>query len=450
MREFLKRILILPIVFFLLLSAPAGAKKPPSLKKAGVYCVILPYNFDREEKGIPVLDLPDNALLLLQGLGGDCEPAVLSVEQEGEVLPAAGWESFYIWGAFRVVYFPPEFDKFSGYKLRFTYRDNEGEIEIVGGELKYLAKGAQKGGRKKWEEPVTRRMIERIHPVELAGLLSRGRGTEYANLALGIVQRGGLPLLRREARGALMSGDNVKAACMASMAIKWAPAYETQESRRVPVFQDWVLVARAFKNMDKLPASIKAYDEALKVYRDPRIVSEREKIIKKYKSRSRSASEFKPGLTEMERAAGKSGSIPIPEPGKNEIKAGVSANGIYLDDHRDRVLAQCGEPDERLSTVLLYTDHRVCPEAVFISPSNLVYSIRTSKGQTKQGISSGTELKKVKESLGEPENTELLRDTSGNETGTRWIYTELKMAFLDLNDDGKVDQVEVFDYSLID
>jgi len=439
----------LSVVFFVLLSAAADARKPVALRKAGVYCIILPYAFDLEKKEIPALELPDNALLLLEGVGGECDPSIISVEQKGEVLPAAGWESFYLWGAFRVVYFPQKFDKFSGFDLRFAYRGKGGEVHVGGRDLRRLAKGAPKRGKERWKDPVTRRAVEGADPLELAELMSRGRYVEYANLALEMVRDGGLRLLRRNARSAFLAGDHVKAACLASLAIKWAPVYETGEVARAHLFWDWVLLARAFRRMKRPVAAVEAYDEALKIFRDSRIASERRKTVEESESKAGPNGRFRPGLTEMELAAGGIGSIPIPEEQVERINAGVSANGVYLGNHVERVLAQCGAPDERLSTALLYTGHEFCPEAVFISPRNLVYSIRTARGRTQEGIGAGVDLEEVKQKLGKPTETEPVPDSSGVEAGTRWVYAGRRTAFLDLDGDGKVDRIEVFDYSLL-
>ncbi|GEM_PF-2633282 len=441
-------------IFFIFLTVAfmtqtAHAAKPLVLSGSGTRCVLLAYDFDVLEKNFPDLNLPDNALLLLRGDRGACEPMSLSVEQNGKAYPAMGSESIYVWGAFHAVFFDTVFDKFSPYNLTAACGGKKCTLQVGNTELAKLVGGAKKRGKKPWRDPVTEEKIINAHPLQLADLLSGGRDIEYANEALDLVTKGGLPRLRREARSSLAAGNAPRAACLAAIALKWAPSVEPPGAQVVAMFQDWVLSARAFRAMKRPLAAIRAYEEALKIRKDLAVVKELKKIRAEYNVSRKETAALRPGLSEAEIEYGNHGKIPIPRSEHNVVVGGVKANGVFLGDHRDRVIAQCGEPSELLSGVLLYFDHSVCPEAVFISPRNRVYSLRTHRGKVARRVGIGDNLDLVLKRLGQPDKKEPVTDSAGKKVGVRWIYMKMKVAFIDLTGDGRVDTIEVFDYSLL-
>lgn len=429
-------------------ASPSPAAKPIVLKGGDTFCVLPTYNFDLRETEFPDLNLPDNALLLLKGKGGVCEPDTISVEQNGVVYEVEGYQSHYAWASFHAVFFNPLFDKFKPYKLR----DSRGagcEVSIGVEELGQLTIGAEKRGNKPYVDPVNTDIIKATDPLELPKLLSHGRYTEYSHLALDYFHEGGVPLLRREARSALASNKPILAACLGSLALKWAPTVEPYEVRRITDFQDWILIARAFRKMKRPLAAMIAYDQALKIRKEKSVLKEKKDAEREYRALTGASPESLPELSEAELDSGNHGTVPIPDSEVNLVEGGVKANGIYLGDHRDRVIAQCGKPSETLSEMLFYFDHPKCPGTIFISPAGRVYSIRTARGKTARKIGIGSSIAMVVKVMGKPDKTEALKDKNGKVVGKKWIYLKQKIAFVDFDGDKRIESIDVFDYSLL-
>lgn len=439
--------LIFSLILFTTVSVIAA--KPIVLKGTKTACVVMNYNFDTQEEDFPNLNVPDNALLLLKGQGGACEPMAINVTQNGEIYKAAGSESFYLYAAFHIVYFDPGFDKFKPFKLSGRHEGENCEIDIKTEDVKTLAAGAQKVGDKTYFDPITNDIIRNSDPMELAELLSRGRFAEFSNYALDLTNAGGLPRVRREARTAFDSGEWPRAACMAAFALSWSPTFETADVRKISMFQDWVLTARSFRKMNRPIAATMCYDQALKLINDPDIVNENKSTENDYIAATKSVEPSRPDLSEAELESGQHGAVPIPESEGEVIEGGKKANGVFLGDHKDRVKAQCGVPTDEFSGVLLYLDHPICPEAIFFSPNNRAYLIRTHAGKTSDGLTVNIGIDDVIKKLGNPDKQESIKDETGKQVGTRYIYLDKKISFSDYTGDNRIDAIDVFDYGFI-
>jgi len=450
MSIFRKAIVIFAFAFFIFSGTVSAAEAPVALKGKETNCILLEYDFVSKAKDFPGLKVPDNALLLLAGEKGSCEPMSLSVEQNGKSYPVLGSLSDYVWGVFHTLYFDTAFDKFSPFKIRSNRSGDKAELSVEGAVLNSLAGQSKKEGKIAWVDPVTDERIKDTDPLDLAELLSYGRFLEYADEALYLEKDGGLPKVRREARSALEAGDALQAACLFTMAIKWAESSEPAETRNVSMFQDWVFLARSFRAMKRPAAAVIAYDQALKIKNDTEIAMEREQAKSEIAIPvKKTPPPYRSGLSDAELEAGKHGSIPIPENERDVIEGGVKANGVYLGDHVDIVIAQCGEPSEFFSSVIVYDKHPICPQSIFISPKNRVYSIQTYRGKIPKVGGIGDSMDSIIKKIGQPDRKEAIADENGKSAGTRWVYLKMKAAFIDMDGDGKIDAIDVFDYSYI-
>ena len=443
-----KVILSFVAIIFVFSETLFAAESPVILKSKETNCILLEYDFVSKAKDFPDLKVPDNALLLLAGDKGSCEPTSLSVEQVGMIYPALGSMSVYIWGAFHIVYFDTAFDKFAPFKIRSNRPGDKAEISVEGASLNSLVGQSKKEGKIAWNDPVTDEKIKNTDPLDLAELLSYGRFVEYADEALYLEKEGGLPKVRREARSALEAGDNLRAACLFTMALKWAQSSEPAETRNVSMFQDWVFLARSFRAMKRPVAAVIAYEQALKVKNDTEIAQERDRVKNEIVVPViKAPPPYRSGLSDVELEAGQHGSVPIPETERDVVEGGVKANGVYLGDHVDVVIAQCGEPGEFFSGVIVYDKHRFCPQSIFISPKNRVYSIQTYRGKIPKVGGVGDSMDSIIKKIGQPDRKEAITDENGKSVGTRWVYLRMKEAFLDIDGDGKIDAIDVFDFS---
>lgn len=435
------------------ISAPPSGGTIRIHTRSGAECVVLSYDFDVKQADFPDLDLPDNALLILAVEGTNFKPELLSVVQDNNVYMPIGVETYYFFGTFHAVYYPVGFNKFKPYELKV----GEERTKVTPDQLAGLKGKAKPKGQIPWEDPVTEEVIKSSSPIQLPEILARGRGLEYATEALGLRDIGGLALVRAEALRAFELKEYARSACLSAQAIKWSQALEPPDIRALTNFQDWVTIARAFKAMGYPLAAVRAYDEALKIRQSREINKEREEVWSIYKkgefplsAQQNSITEFPDGLSEAEYALAPHGKIPIPPDEATIIREGISANGVFLGDHKDFVIAQCGNPKESFSGLLLFSNHPVCPEAVFISPTRRAYSIRAIKGKTAKGISIGDKMSIVVKAHGQPDRKETnpVAD-SKKKPAVRWIYLRDKVAFVDLDSDDVIEAIDVFDYSFL-
>jgi hypothetical protein len=78
-----------------------------------------------------------------------------------------------------------------------------------------------------------------------------------------------------------------------------------------------------------------------------------------------------------------------------------------------------------------------------------VYSIRTYRGKIPQAGGVGDNLDTLIKRIGNPDRKEPMTDEDGKPVGSRWVYLKMKAAFVDLDGDGRMDAIDVFDYSSI-
>lgn len=438
------------------ISAPPSAGVVRFHSRSGAEFVLLPYDFDVRQADFPDLNLPDNALLILAVEGTNFNPEALNAVQNNSTYTAQAVLTYYFFGTFHVIYYPVGFDKFKPYELKL----GEDSVKITPDKLSAIKGKAKPVGQSAWEDPITDEVIMSANPLQLPEMLARGRGLEYASEALGLRDIGGLALVRAESMKAFELKQYARAACLAAQAIKWSQALEPPDVQSLVNFQDWVTIARAFKAMGNPLAAVRAYDEALKI-RQPREISrEREEGWSAYKkkkgettpiSQESPSREFQDGLSEAEYALAPHGKIPIPKEEQNIIREGISANGVFLGDHRDFIIAQCGTPAESFSGMLLFTNHPVCPEAVFLSPMRRAYSIRALRGKTSKGVSVGDKMSAVVKVYGQPDRKETNPlPYSKKKPSVRWIFLNHKVAFVDFDGDDVVEAIDVFDYSLLE
>lgn len=457
MNAYKKYLWVLTIsVFFttVVISAPPSSGVVRLHARSGAECVVLPYDFDVKQADFPDLNLPDNALLILAVEGTNFKPEILNVIQNTKVYTPVGVETYYFFGTFHAIYYPVGFNKFKLYELKL----GEDSVKITPEQLAGLKGKAKPRGQFGWEN-IPDETIMSANPLQLPEILARGRGLEYATEALGLRDIGGLALIRAEALKAFELKQYERSACLSAQAIKWSQALEHPDIQGLMNFQDWVTIARAFKAMGEHLAAVRAYDEALKIRQSRQISKEREEAWSAYKkkkgetappSQGSAILPFQDGLSEAEYTLAPHGKLPIPHEERNTIREGISANGVFLGDHRDFIIAQCGTPTESFSGMLLFTNHSTCPEVVFISPLWRAYSIRAVRGKTLKGISVGDKMTTVVKAYGQPDRKETNPLPNDKKRATvRWIYLKDKVAFVDFDNDDVIEAIDVFDYSLL-
>lgn len=429
-----------------IIAAPASRKTIRVEGKSGAVCVLLYYDFDSTEKDFLKLGLPDNALLVLAVEDSGFSPEKLAVVQGGKTYNPAGIQGYYVWGSFYAIYYDPAFNKYQPFEARY----GEKSRKIAAADITALKGGAKPAGQRAWVDPVTDSSVLNAPPLELPDLLAGGRGLEYAEEALGLRGKGGLPLVRATALKALEQKDYARAACLAGAALSWSEALEPREARPVPDFLDWVTMARAFFGMGRPLAAVRAYDEALKIRKEKVVQQERQDAWNTYskKGGDSSSAPYRESLSEAELALETHGRIPIPANERGVIREGISADGVFIGDPKERIRAQCGQPTETFSAMLLYVNHPTCPEAIFFTGKDRAYAIRAVRGKTTKGLSVGDPLTKALDLYGMPDRKDTGAADPKKKSSVRWIYLKQKIAFVDLNGSGKIEAMDIFDYSL--
>lgn len=426
--------------------AAQAAHKPVRIQGGkGPVCIILPYDFDSAEKEFPRLNLPDNSILALAIEDGDFRPEKLAVAQGGKMFNTVGIIGYYAWGSFYAIYYDPAFNKFQPFEARY----GEASQQITAADITALKGGAIPAGQRAFVDPVSDSSVANTPVIELADLLARGRAIEYADEALSLRGKGGLALIRATALKAFEQKDYQRAASLAAEAIRWSPSLEPPDVTPVTKFLDWVTIARSFMALGQPLAAVRAYDEALGIRKEKIIQQERQDAWNMYakKGGNPPISQYQESFSEAELELEAHGQIPIPASERGFVREGISADGVFIGDPRERIRAQCGPPSESFSGMLLYPDHPTCPEAIFFTAQDRAYAIRTVRGKTIKGVSIGDPLKKALDVYGAPDRKET-QAADPNKKSVRWIYLKQKVAFSDLNGSGVIQAIDIFDYSL--